>query len=164
METAQEDTNKAQQTKIPAEELKQLTVFIGKWNVEGKNLAGAPVGPDNTVTGDESYTWLPGDFFVMGKWNHQFPEGEHIGTSIIEYDTLSHAFTTHNFDNLGYARQYKLDQNQNTWMFTAEKERATRIFGAGGNSFTEHWEILRDEADWQPLCVLNGTKTSRVCH
>ncbi len=140
-----------------AKELDSLNIFIGRWKVEGYNLAAAPLAPDRPVSGEESWEWMAGNYFLVGKWKRSFYGIDHIGKSIIQFDEDRQALRCTNYDNMGYVRCYQVKQEENSWHFIGEKERAKIIFGADGNSFTESWELLTNSS-WQPLCVLNGTR------
>jgi ketosteroid isomerase-like protein len=138
---------------------RQLDVFIGRWKVEGHNRAGAPLHPHAHVTGDESYAWLPGGFFIEGQWNHRFADAAHAGTSILGVDAISETHVIHNFDNLGYARTYTMRARGRTWTLTGERERATYVFSDDGSEMTARWEISKNGATWDPLCDLALTRT-----
>jgi hypothetical protein len=142
----------------PIEELKKLQPFVGKWIVEGQNLSGAPVAPNTEVAGVQTYDWLPGNFFLVGKWDRQFDDSEHIGIGMFGYDLTKQEFYLNNYDNLGHAVTYDVDSYRHIWKFAGVKERATVIFSNDGQTFIEDWEILNDNFVWQPLCTLKSTK------
>lgn len=142
----------------PVEELKKLQPFVGKWIVEGQNLSGAPVAPNTEVAGVQTYEWLPGNFFLVEKWDRQFDNSEHIGIGMFGYDLAKHEFYLTNYDNRGFARTYDVDSYRHIWKFSGLKERATIIFSSDDQTFIEDWEILNDNFVWQPLCTLKSTK------
>ena len=51
-----------------------LSVFIGTWHAEGDSYAAGqkkndPRGSVEKWISDETYAWLPGQFFVMQTWD-----------------------------------------------------------------------------------------------
>ncbi len=64
----------------------------------------------------------------------------------------------HQFDNLGFARRYRLAVRGRVWTFAGPWERATISFEPSGDHYTETWEIARDGARWRPLCELEATR------
>jgi len=147
-------------TNTSSKELDQLDIFVGKWNVEGRNLEGAPVGTDSSVKGIATYEWLTGKFYLVTKWSRKFGSSSHIGIGIIGFDESTGFFKVNNYDNLGFARAYKLTTRRLTWKFSGTHERATMEFTPDGRNFTEYWEVSQDGSHWEPLCRLNGSKVS----
>lgn len=144
--------------RTPAREHAQLSMFLGTWHIEGSNAPTAPHGADVEVNGDRSYTWLPGEFFLFGRWNHRAGHDAHVGTSIIGWDPDRHSFYAHHYDNLGFAREYALSLHAGVWTFAGRYERASLAFSETHRSFLERWEISKDGSTWRPLCELRGTK------
>ncbi|HSH65473.1 MAG TPA: DUF1579 family protein [Bacteroidia bacterium] len=157
-----ETIRKLKKTKVklpePSEELKKLQVFVGKWIVEGQNLSADPIAPNTEVAGVQTYDWLPGNFFLVGKWDRQFDNSENIGIGMLGFDVIKDEFFRTNYDNLGSAKTFHVDCYRNIWKLRGEKERATIIFSSDGQTFIEDWEILKDEYNWQPLCALRNKK------
>jgi hypothetical protein len=138
---------------------RQLDVFVGKWNVEGRNAPIAPNGASTNVTGVESYEWLPGGFFLICRWDRDFDDGtSHKGIGLIGFDASSGTYSSHNFGNLGFHREYQLSVRDRTWTFSGKWERATVQFGDGDKTMTVRWEVSKDSRQWKPLCDLKATK------
>ncbi len=144
----------------PPKELEQLDIFLGKWNVEGQNIKGVTIEADSFVKGIATYEWLAGKFYLIAKWSRKFDNLSHIGIGIIGYDKSAGAFIANNYDNIGFAREYKLTSKRLTWKFSGAHERATMEFTPDGRNFTEFWEVSDDGSNWEPLCRLNGSKVS----
>ena len=156
--TANSASTTANQTSAPERpgpEARQLEVFIGKWKVAGHNHTAQ--GPDVPVHGEETYEWLPGGFFVCGRWAHYFGEGGHEGLSVLGFDQDRRELFVHNVDNLGFARIYPLTVRDRTWTYDGTRERATQEFTRDGKSFAIHWE-KRQGSIWTPLCDLKATR------
>ena len=150
-------------TPEPAPELtdahRQLDSFVGSWTIAGRNGEGAPVAPNAEVHGEQSFIWMPGRFFLMGNWDHRFENGRHLGVNIIRYDAVSGEYASYNVDNLGYARTYRVQRNENEWTFTGERERATMRFGEDGRTLAIDWEVTSDGSTWVSLCHLDATRS-----
>jgi hypothetical protein len=135
-----------------------LGTFIGRWHVTGQNAPSTPGGAAATVSGEESYEWLPGSFFVMNRWDRLFSDGnEHVGTGFLG-SRGGAGFFSQSFDNLGYERRYEVTAEGRVWSFTGQFERARYEFSEDGDGFTARWELSRDGKDWQPLCDLRATR------
>lgn len=142
----------------PGTEVALLAPIIGRWQVVGENAPTAPSAPASAVEGEESYEWMDGDFFILGRWSRTFDNGHHSGVSVLGYEPERGAVMIHNFDNLGYARDYQVAIDGKVWTLTGAHERATYSFAADGESFDARWEIASDRNGWQPLCTLRGRR------
>jgi hypothetical protein len=143
-------------------EHEELEVFVGAWRVAGRNAAVAASEAGGVVTGevtgDQTYEWLPGRFFLASRWHRRFASGAHVGTGVLGFDPDTGAFYAHHFDNLGFARRYRLTLRGRVWTLAGPWERGTIAFGPHGDSFTETWEISADGARWRLLCELEATR------
>lgn len=145
-------------TPVVTDEHRRLEPFIGTWTVTGENTGTAPNAPNTPVTGEESYAWLPGRFFLLGHWDRRFGTDRHVGIHIIRYDQTTGQYSSYNVDNFGYARTYRVAQRDGVWSFTGDWERATWALGADGRTMTIDWEATEDGETWVPLCHLEATK------
>jgi hypothetical protein len=145
-------------TPMVTEAHRRLEPFIGTWTVAGHEVGAAPNAPTTPVTGEESYAWLPGRFFLLGHWDHRFGSDRHIGLDIIRYDANTGQYSSYTVDNLGFAQTYRVTQRDNVWFFIGDWERATWALSHDGQTMTIDWEITRDGETWEPLCHLDATK------
>lgn len=136
----------------------RLAAFIGRWSVSGRNADAAPVAPNSAITGEHHFEWLPGQFFVLGRFRHDHAAGAHSGASIFGIDEESGALFARNFDNLGYERKYTLSFERGVWRFVGRFERALLVFGQDGRSYEERWELSKDGVEFVPLCEMHATK------
>jgi hypothetical protein len=143
---------------VLGEEHRRLAPFVGQWTVTGYNGDGATASPDAQVTGEEHYVFLPGGFFLLGHWDRRFGNDRHIGMSTIRYDSATGAYSAHNVDNLGFARTYRVTENDRVWSFTGDWERATMAMNEDATSMTIDWEATKDGVTWSPLCHLEAVK------
>ena len=143
--------------------LKKLDVFIGKWHAEGQSYAEGqqkdnPLASAVPWTSDESYKWLPGNFFILHKWDAKLGDNAFIGTEIIGYDEKKGVFFTHFFDNAGFHPEYKATVDVNVWNFTEPSSRAKVTVDNDKNKMTFHWEWRKEDNDWLPLCDRVATR------
>ena len=144
---------------VITEEHRRLEPFVGTWTVVGENKEGAPGAPNTKVSGEETFTWLPGRFFLLGQWDHRFDGGRHIGMNVIRFDQTTGEYSSYNVDNLGFARTYRVTRDDGVWSFSGDWERATMRFGDDNRTLTIDWEITKDGSTWLPLCHLDATRT-----
>ena len=76
---------------------KRLEVFIGDWHAEGTSYGEGQDAADPRAAGvpwtsDESYEWLPGNFFVLHRW--EALAGEFKGAEIMGYDEAEGGYFT----------------------------------------------------------------------
>ncbi|HEX6243496.1 MAG TPA: hypothetical protein VFZ61_21435 [Polyangiales bacterium] len=135
-----------------------LSMFVGKWQVRGYNEPITLEGRRTEVAGFQEYEWMPGRFFLSGRWDHRFGDGTHRGLSVLGIDPEYGDTFAHHYDNLGYARQYKLELHERVWTFQGDSERATYEFDATRSTYRELWELTRDGESWRPLCVLEALR------
>ncbi len=147
-----------QAPRTPGPEHQRLEAFLGHWRVHGHNAADAPAAPGAEVHGEQTYDWMPGGFFLIGRWVHRFDSSLHEGVSFVGHDPESRSYSADNFDNLGYHRVYQLTEWAGVWQFSGAFERASMRFDDDGNGFSLDWEMSRDGKSWQSLCRLRGTR------
>ena len=134
----------------------ELDPFVGTWRITGENTGDAPNAPNASVTGEQRYQWMPGRFFLEGRWDHHFGNDRHTGLSIMRYDEATHEHSTYNVDNLGYARTYRMTRRDGVWSLTGPSERATIRFTDDG-AMKIHWD-RKQGSSWVPLCDLVGVR------
>jgi len=137
---------------------RKLEAFIGRWNVSGRNADAAPAAPNSAIRGENHFEWVPGQFFVVGRFRHDNAAGSHSGVSLMGVEEDGGRLFAHNFDNLGYERRYALSIEGGVWRFVGQLERATLVFGEGGRSYEEKWELSKDGEHFVPLCEMHATK------
>lgn len=137
--------------------LKKLGVFIGKWHAEGQSYGNGQHNDKPYLSAvpwisDESYEWLPGNFFILHSWDAKLGDSVFIGTEIIGYDEKEGGFFTRFFDNSGFHPEYKVTVEGNTWNFTEPSSRAKVTVDNDENKMTFNWEWRKEDKDWLPLC------------
>lgn len=136
--------------------IKKLEDFIGKWHHEGTSYGEGqdvnnPEGNPKPWISDESYEWLPGNFFVLHKWTAKTGETPFIGTEIIGYNEQRNEFYSYFFDNGGNHPVYTITEKNREWSFFEPFTRATQTF-EDKDTISIRWEWKHDGSDWLPLC------------
>ena len=151
------EQNKSKQQFDQQLALSKLDVFIGKWHAEGQSY-GDGQQKDNPYASavpwisDESYEWLPGNFFILHSWNAKLGDSDFIGTEIIGYDEKEGGFFSRFFDNSGFHPDYKATVDGNVWNFSESSSRAKVTVDDGKNEMTFNWEWRKEGSNWLPLC------------
>ena len=140
-------------------ELARLNVFVGVWRVVGKNGDGAEHAANLSLTGEERYEWLPGNFFLTSRFDRHFADGtRHTGIGTFRYDESTEQYLLYMFDNLGFARRYVVAVDGKRWTYDGCRERATAVFSDDDRRMTIDWEVRGDSSEWMPLCHLEATR------
>jgi Protein of unknown function (DUF1579) len=141
----------------PGAEHRLLKVFVGKWHAEGASYADGQQADDPLASAvpwvsDESYEWLPGDFFVLHRWDAMAGARAFKGMEVIGYDTNQGAYFTRLFDNAGNHPEYIGELKGHVWNFSEMLTRATISVSADGNNMHFNWEWRKLGSAWLPLC------------
>ena len=137
----------------------RLNVFAGSWRVTGQNGEGAERAANMPVTGEESYEWLPGNFFLTSRFDRHFEDGtRHTGTGMFRYDESTGQYLLYMFDNLGFARRYTVTVDGKRWTYDGAHERAQALFSDDDCRMTIDWEVRTADSKWVPLCHLDATR------
>jgi Protein of unknown function (DUF1579) len=80
----------------PDAALERLDRFVGRWSMEG-HLVGSD---ETTITGETSFRWLPGGFFLEQHVRMNFMGLEIDSLELIGYDPETNTFPSTVFSNL----------------------------------------------------------------
>jgi hypothetical protein len=136
----------AQPTAMPGPdpELKRLDRFVGTWSIKGRTLDS---DKDN-VTGQATFEWLPGGFFLQQRIDLDFAGFEIQATEIIGYDAESGVYPSTVFSNMvGVPLPYEYDiKGDDVTIRTEFGGGATYKgrFGEDGKSFSGGWRPDKD--------------------
>jgi len=131
-----------------------LAPFIGEWRI----LATLGATPAADVGATASFAWLPGDRFLIERWEVPVPEAPD-GIAIIGVDpSCEGRYLQHYFDSRGVARVYKMSVEEGVWKLWRDEpdfspldfsQRFTGTFSADGTTIAGRWEICHDGATWE---------------
>ena len=156
--TLDRDAATAAQPTAPDEAMQRLEVFVGKWVVEGKQLAGL-VLKSADITALETYEWLPGRFFLAHNFEAQIGADAASCIDIIGKGEDANSLASHTFYSNGTSREWKYTERQGTWVVegtanmggTPGQVRCTSVFSDDGKAIKGTWESSADGSQWEPF-------------
>ena len=143
----------------------RLNVFVGTWHTEGQQCEG-PVGPAATIRAVETYEWLPGEFFLVHRFEGHVGDGAAGCIEIIGYDAQSQSYPTHTFYNNGLANEWRSHERDGTWTLAGDwhmqgksvKVRCTTAFSDAGHTMRSTWEQSSDGSSWETFWDVKASK------
>jgi hypothetical protein len=131
-----------------------LGAFVGEWRI----LAAFEDMPPADIGASLSFEWLPGERFLIQRWEVPIPEAPD-GIAIIGADPKSERnYLQHYFDSRGVARVYKMSVEDGVWKLWRDEpdfspldfsQRFTGTFSADGKTIAGRWEICHDGMTWE---------------
>jgi len=144
--------------------LDALAPFVGEWTL----LAGFEEAPPTDIGARVSFDWLPGERFLVERWEVPVPEAPD-GIAIIGADPASPGnYLQHYFDSRGVARVYGMSVADGVWKLWRDEpdfspldfsQRFTGTFGADGATIAGRWEICHDGKTWEKDFDLTYVRT-----
>ncbi len=136
---------------------RKLDVFVGTWRVEGKSYGEGQQASDPRASAvpwrsEETYEWLPGEFFLLHRWDAKVGKLSFIGTEILGYDEAEGGYFTRFFDNGGNHPNYGAKVAGKVWTFSEASSRAKVTINDTGDRMSFAWEWRNNGGDWLPLC------------
>lgn len=131
-----------------------LRVFVGDWSAEGQSFGDENQTEENPHSGVTPWRsihtarWHSGEFFVI---QDERANGPFDTLSFLGWDPEAGRYFSRSIENHGFARNYTLTVDGDTWTFTGDQERATHTFTESGTRQDIHWERNVD-GTWLPLC------------
>lgn len=95
--------------------IRHLAPFIGEWSME----ADVPNAPPTDIRGRTVFEWLPGEQFLVQRWEVLIPFVPD-GIAIIRFDPGRGAYLQHYFDSRGIARLYEMSFSDGVWKLSRE--------------------------------------------
>ena len=133
----------------------RLGALAGRWKVQG-DVAATEHGTALRWTSEEAAEWLPGECFLVLRWDARVGDRDFDGMAVFGCDAHEGYFATF-YDNAGHHPTYLITIDDCTWTLTGEEQRATYEFAADGESIRIRWETKGKEG-WQPLCDLRAER------
>lgn len=134
-----------------------LKPLAGRWHVEG-DVEATSHGPASKWTSEEHADWLPGERFLVNRWDAKVGERGFRGMAVFGHDPDSGFFATF-YDNAGHHPTYDVTIEGLTWQLIGDAQRATFEFSGDGKTVHIRWESRGDKG-WEPLCDLTGTRVT----
>ena len=129
--------------------LTPLEPFVGDWTM-AVDIGELPPGSGPARV---SFAWLPGQRFLIQRWEVPLPEAPD-GIAIIGADPdREGGYRQHYFDSRGVERVYEMDFEDGTWRLWRDapgfSQRYTGEFSDDGRTIDGAWEICEDGATWR---------------
>jgi hypothetical protein len=128
--------------------------LVGEWSL----AAAFDDRPAEDVGARVSFGWLPGERFLIQRWEIPVPEAPD-GIAIIGLDPeRDDAYLQHYFDSRGVARIYRMSLEDGVWSLWRDepdfspldfRQRFTGTFSDNGETITGRWEICHDGTSWE---------------
>jgi hypothetical protein len=133
--------------------LEALEPFVGEWSLV------AAFGDEPADVGAwVSFEWLPGERFLVQRWEVPIPEAPD-GIAIIGADPEREGgYLQHYFDSRGVARVYKMSLDDGVWKLWRHEpdlspldfeQRFSGTFGDDGTTIAGSWEMCHDGTTWE---------------
>jgi hypothetical protein len=138
-----------------------LEPFIGTWSM----AMGVAPNPTDAPLASVTFEWLPGQLFLIQRWEVDHPEAPD-GIAIIGFDVTSDAYVQHYFDSRGVARRYDMTFVDNVWTLQriAPKpdfsQRFIGPFTGDSTSIAGRWEQSDDGSAWSHDFDLTYTRVN----
>ncbi len=135
-------------------DLQTLEPLVGAWRIE----AHFPNLPPAEGEARVHFEWLPGQRFLVERWQVPVPEAPD-GIAVIGPDPAAEGgYLQHYFDTRGVARVYKMSFGDGVWKLWRHEadfspvdfgQRYTGRFSADGRVIEGAWEICHDGTTWE---------------
>jgi hypothetical protein len=143
----------------------RLNVFVGTWDTEGHQCESS-VGPAAKIRAVETYQWLPGEFFLVHRFEGQVRDSAAGCIEIVGYDAQSQSYPTHTFYNNGLANEWRSHERDGTWTLAGDwhmqaksvKVRCTTAFSDAGHTMRSKWEQSSDGSSWETFWDVKASK------
>ena len=147
-----------------SDSLESLEPFVGDWTMA---VAFEDMPPVTDSGARVSFEWLPGERFLIERWEVPVPEAPD-GIAIIGADPESEGnYLQHYFDSRGVARIYKMSFEDGVWKLWRDEpdfspldfsQRYTGTFSDDGKTIAGAWEIFMTA---RPGSTTSTSPTSR---
>lgn len=119
--------------------LERLQPLVGEWQTDGMLLAFEHVG--SRFRANDSYDWLPGEAFLLHRWDAQMPDGRIQGVEVIGCDPGTDEFLLHSYDSAGNVAVMRGDWENGRWLCGNESMRFQGELSADGTELSGTWSV-----------------------
>jgi hypothetical protein len=137
---------------------RSLQKFVGEWKTEGVVKATGASVSEMTISGRDSYEWLPGQFFLLHRVEVRMGESKVQAVEIIGYDQGAGHYVTYSFDSEGTKSEYTAHLDGNDWKIFGKTERFSGCFSNDGNTLSGTWEKSEQGTTWQAWMQVTLTR------
>ena len=140
--------------------LNHLKPFTGKWLTTGQQYQSA-VGPAAKITAVETYEWLPGDRFLIHRFDGLVGDEPAVCIEVIGRDAANEDYPVHTFYNNGVTAKWLLHERNGAWLLTGHWDiagkltdvRCTLVFSDSGEAMAGRWEhaVKNGSTHWVPF-------------
>ena len=143
----------------------KLAPFVGEWSM----AADIPNVPPTDLRGRAWFEWMPGERFLIQRWEVPETAPNPHGIAIIGFDPNRGTYLQHYFDSRGVARVYQMSFSDGVWQLWRTSpdfspldfsQRFTGTFSDDGNTITGGWEKALDGSTWEYDLGLTYTRVS----
>lgn len=135
-------------SKVVKTENALLESFIGKWKTTGKMYATRD-DPEMVITGTDTYSWLPGKYFLIHKVDVVIGDHKNKALEIIGYDARSKTYAMHSYNNVGETSRMNATYSKHGWKFEGNGIRFRGDFNAKKNMISGIWEKGGKSGNWK---------------
>jgi hypothetical protein len=125
-----------------------LAALVGEWEME----AIAEWAPPSDVRGHVAFEWMPGERFLIQRWETPVPEAPD-GLAVIGPHEDRDGLVQHYFDSRGVHRVYDMTLADGVWTLEREHpgfdQRWRGTFSEDGATIEGEWEMRDDGANWR---------------
>ena len=144
---------------------RRMAAFLGAWQSDGRSRPSPydPVAPTATsplpvrMHGSHVGEWLPGEFFLINRWDQRVGNVGFRGLWVMGYDSKTDRYFLHLFDDAGNSVGYRATVEGQVWTIVGDRQRATFRFSDDGATMTQQWS-MRDGDAWVPLCDVRAIR------
>jgi hypothetical protein len=132
--------------------IRRLEPLIGDWSIK----PDFPDAPPIEGEGRTSFEWMPGEQFVIQRW--QAPDPAPSGIAVIGFDRGRGTLLQHYFDSRGVARLYEMNFQDGVWELRRQEpdfspldfhQRFRGRLSEDGRTISGRWEISGDGRSWE---------------
>ena len=132
----------------------KLAAFLGDRHAQGTSYGGDEQSSDNLHAGATPWTsvhsarWHSGEYFIV---QDERANGPFDTLSVLGWDADAGRYFARTVENHGFARDYSMTVDGDSWALAGEHERATFTFSDDGRTQAISWE-WKPAGHWLPLC------------
>lgn len=150
----------------PDAQHEQLDAFVGKWHMQGQQLAG-PAGPAAPITALETYEWLPGAQFLIHRLDGRIGDSQAACIEIIGFDAERRCYRAHTFYNNGQMNVWDIERRDDAWRVLGDWSAGGRsmkvrcmIRFAENDTMHSRWEHSSDGSTWHAFWEVTARRVT----